>query len=56
MDVPLFTRILEITREGGVKSDDDLHWLVTRALKRSDGRRVLGMSDLNHIVDSSKKA
>jgi len=51
MDVPLFIRVLEAAREGEMKSDEALHWVVTRALKKSTGDKVMGMSDYEYIVN-----
>ena len=54
MDVPLFIRVLEAAREGDMKSDEALHWVVTRALKKSTGANVLGMADYGYIVKGRK--
>lgn len=51
MDVPLFIRVLEAAREGEMKSDEALHWVVTRALKKSTGDKVMGMGEYEYIVN-----
>lgn len=50
MDVPLFVRILEETREG-VKSDAELHFLVDQILEQQASKSdVLTMDDYADIT------
>lgn len=48
LDIPLLTRILELSREE-VKTDADLHDLITRILELKN-RGVLSMNDYDHIA------
>ena len=51
MDVPLFTRILELSREE-IVNDADLHQLITKIIELKNGG-VLTMKDYNRITKRS---
>ncbi len=55
MDVPLLTRILELSREE-VKSDADLHFVLTRIIAASKTTDVLTMQDYVAISGKSSEA
>lgn len=52
MDVPLFTRILELSREE-IKSDADLHQLITKIIELKN-KGTLTMQDYESIVQKPK--
>lgn len=52
MDIPLLTRILELSRED-VKNDAQLHELLTKIISVKN-RGTLTMKDYDDIVNSSK--
>lgn len=52
MDVPLLTRILELSREN-LKSDEDLHRVVTNMLALKN-QGTLTMNDYEKIVQTEK--
>lgn len=52
LDVPLLTRLLELSRED-IKSDADLHDLLTRIIKMKN-QGVLTMKDYDKIVKDSE--
>lgn len=50
MDVPLFTRILELSREE-IKNDADLHNLITKIIELKN-KGVLTMKNYNEITST----
>lgn len=55
LDVPLFIRMMELARED-LKSDAELHEVVTRLLKASKEKDVLTMNDYNDIIAAKQTA
>jgi|LakMenEpi03Aug12_release.lakeMendotaPanAssembly.Ray.scaffolds.fasta_scaffold289095_3 hypothetical protein len=53
MDIPLLTRILELSRED-IKSDVDLHNLLTSILNQKN-KGILTMQDYESIVQGSSQ-
>lgn len=53
LDVPLFIRLLELSRED-IKQDADIHDLAQAVISKSQDR-VLTMADYDELVDFMKK-
>lgn len=53
MNVPLFLRLLEYSRESGT-SDVDLHWITQRAIEWSRDNHVLVMAHYNKLVPEAR--
>lgn len=49
LDVPLFIRLMEVAREE-LKSDADLHNLVTRVIAQSKNSKILTMDDYEAVM------
>ena len=55
LDVPLFIRLLEYTREDA-KSDMDLHELTDNIIEMSSEGRVLSMDDYEFVLPTNEEA